>query len=115
MPATFGMHSAAAMADLNGDGMLEVVVGNFAGGLQLFNGNITVNQGIEEATDINFNVFPNPAQGSVTIEGNGLLTIVNSLGQTVFAKEIYDEETVALPRGIWFVKLDDKVRKIVVE
>lgn len=115
MPATFGMHSAAAMADLNGDGMLEVVVGNFAGGLQLFNGNITVNQGIEEATDINFNVFPNPAQGNVTIEGNGLLTIVNSLGQTVFAKEIYDEETVALPRGVWFVKLDDKVRKIVVE
>ena len=115
MPATFGMHSAAAMADLNGDGMLEVVVGNFAGGLQLFNGNITVNQGIEEATDINFNVFPNPAQGSVTIEGNGLLTIVNSLGQTIFAKEIYDEETLALPRGVWFVKLDDKVRKIVVE
>lgn len=115
MPATFGMHSAAAMADLNGDGMLEVVVGNFAGGLQLFNGNITVNQGIEEAPDINFNVFPNPAQGSVTVEGNGLLAIVNSLGQTVFAKEIYDEETVALPRGVWFVKLDDKVRKIVVE
>lgn len=115
MPATFGMHSAAAMADLNGDGMLEVVVGNFAGGLQLFNGNITVNQGIEEAPDINFNVFPNPAQGSVTVEGNGLLAIVNSLGQTIFAKEIYDEETVALPRGVWFVKLDDKVRKIVVE
>ena len=115
MPESFGMHSAAAAADLNGDGVLEVVVGNFAGGLQLFNGNIIVNQGIEEVSDDIFNVFPNPAQGCITIEGKGRLTIANLLGQTILAKEIRGSETVDLPRGIWLVRLNNAVRKIVVE
>ena len=115
MPESFGMHSAAALADLNGDGILEMVVGNFAGGLQLFNGNIAVNQWVKEALNDNFKVFPNPAQGSVTIEGKGLLTIANLLGQVIFTKEIHGKETVELPRGVWLVKLDNNVRKIVVE
>jgi len=115
MPESFGMHSAAALADLNGDGILEMVVGNFAGGLQLFNGNIAVNQWVKEVLNDNFKVFPNPAQGSVSIEGKGLLTIANLLGQMVLAKEIHGKETVELPRGVWLVKLDNNVRKIVVE
>ena len=115
MPEAFGMHSAAAVADLNGDGILEIAVGNFAGGLQLFNGNVTVNQGVEDNTENSFNVFPNPTKGSVTIEGNGRLTIANMLGQTIITKEIHGKETVALPRGLWFVKLDNSVRKIVVK
>lgn len=115
MPESFGMHSAAALADLNGDSVLEVVVGNFAGGLQLFNGNITVNQGIEKVPNDDFNVFPNPAQGTITIEGSGRLTITNVLGQTVVTKTIHGKETMELPRGLWFVKLDNNVRKIVVE
>jgi len=100
---------------LNGDGILEMVVGNFAGGLQLFNGNIAVNQWVEEVLNDNFKVFPNPAHGSVTIEGKGLLTIANLLGQVIFTKEIHGKETVELPRGVWLVKLDNNVRKIVVE
>lgn len=115
MPESFGMHSAAAIADLNGDGVFEVVVGNFAGGLQLFNSNIAVNQGVEEIENEGFRVYPNPAQGQVTIEGSGRLTITNLLGQRVMTKDIDGSETIELKKGVWLLKMVDMTRKVVVE
>ena len=60
-------------------------------------------------------VYPNPSAGRVTIEGSGLLTITNVLGQTVLAREIDGKESIGLPRGLYFVKLNARTRKIVVE
>jgi hypothetical protein len=111
----FGLRSASTLADFNGDGTLKMVVGNFAGGLELFNGNAVVDQGVEEISNDGFRVFPNPARTYITVEGKGGLTITNMLGQTILSKEIDGKENVDLPRGIWLVKLENKVKKIVVE
>ena len=111
----FGLRSVAALTDLNGDGSLEMLVGNFGGGLELMNGNIAVNQGVEEIEKTAFRVFPNPAHGRVTIEGTGRLSITNLLGQTVLTKEINGRETLELPIGIWFVKMNGATQKLVVE
>lgn len=115
MPKSFGMHSAAAISDLNGDGKLEVVVGNLGGGLQLFNGNIAVNQGVEEDSSKTFSVYPNPAKGCFTVEGTGVLRITDVLGREFLKKEIVDSEMVAFQKGLYFVTLDGKTRKIVIE
>ena len=111
----FGMRSAAALADLNNDGNLEMVVGNFAGGLELLNGNIIVNQGIEEEKNETFVVYPNPAKGRFTIMGSGVLRISNALGQMIFTKDIESQTTTELPKGLYFVSLNGKTKKIVVE
>ena len=62
-----------------------------------------------------FKVYPNPTSGVFTVEGTGTLTVMNTLGQTVLTREITGKESVELPRGMWFVKLGETTRKIVVD
>ena len=62
-----------------------------------------------------FKVYPNPTSGVFTVEGTGTLTVMNTLGQTVLTREITGKESVGLPRGMWFVKLGETTRKIVVD
>lgn len=71
--------------------------------------------GIGENESPAFKVYPNPAQGTFTVEGTGQMTITNVLGQTVLTRDINGKETIELPRGIYFVKLNGATRKIVVE
>ncbi len=115
----FGLRSAAALADLNGDGALEMVVGNFGGGLELMNGDIAVNQGVEEVGPSTgsgtFVLYPNPARGLVTIEGTGVLTVSNLLGQAILVREIDGRTTITLPRGFWLVGLNGRTKKVIVE
>ena len=61
----FGMRSSVALADLNADGRLEMVVGNFAGGLQIFNANIHVSQQVAENGLESVSIFPNPAKSEI--------------------------------------------------
>lgn len=69
MPERLGMRSSVAVADLDGDGLMEVVVGSFAGGLRLFNADIPIhNFGISEShEDDRVAMFPNPVQSQLHI------------------------------------------------
>ncbi|MBO7616763.1 MAG: S8 family peptidase [Bacteroidales bacterium] len=62
-----------------------------------------------------FKIYPNPANGCVTVEGTGLIVITNLLGQTILTKEIKDKGKVELPKGLYFVKMGGETQKIVVE
>lgn len=70
---------------------------------------------IEEAENTAFDVWPNPAQGRFTVNGQGTMTITNSLGQTILTKEIDGKESIALPQGLYVVRLGEATRKVVVE
>lgn len=71
--------------------------------------------GIGEQNGENFGIYPNPAKDCFTVEGTGVITVTNTLGQTVLTQEIDGKTTIELPQGMYFVKLGDAVRKIVVE
>jgi hypothetical protein len=62
-----------------------------------------------------FKVYPNPAKGCIMIEGTGTMTITNAIGQAILTKEIKDKDKVELPQGLYFVKMGNETRKIVVE
>ena len=62
-----------------------------------------------------FKIYPNPAKDYIMIEGTGIMTVTNALGQIILTKEIKGKEKVKLPQGLYFVTLGDETRKIVVE
>ena len=72
------------------------------------------NVAIGELGGTAFELWPNPAQGRFTVEGTGLMTVANALGQVVLNKEIEGTETVELPRGLFVVRLGETKRKVVV-
>ena len=75
----------------------------------------SIDLAVTEISEVTFEVYPNPAQGRFTVEGAGTVTISNVMGQTVLTRKIDGKETIALPRGMYFVKLGNQTRKIVVE
>lgn len=70
---------------------------------------------IEENNNFDFKVYPNPASGSITVEGKGQLVVTNPLGQIVLMRYVDDKTVVELPQGLYFAQLANMVRKVVVE
>jgi hypothetical protein len=60
---------------------------------------------VKEINDAAFSIYPNPNNGTFTIQGTGNLTITNILGQTIFQQEIDRNAHIELPAGIYIAKL----------
>ena len=62
MPKTYGMRSSVALGYFNKDCLIDIIVGNFGGGLQLFNSEIAVNNlaVVENQNDVEVLAYPNP-------------------------------------------------------
>jgi len=71
--------------------------------------------GLGEHEAATFSVYPNPSNGVFTVEGAGMMTVMNVLGQIIKETEIDGQYIMELPQGIYFVKMGDETRKIVVE
>jgi hypothetical protein len=82
-----GIRTAAAIADLDQDGFFELIVGNYAGGVNYYPGIqqpqvASVNPVSQGSTQ--FKLYPNPAAGRLMIEMNG------SLGMEVIRISVFD-------------------------
>jgi len=65
-----GMRTAACLADIDTDGNLEMIAGNYSGGLEYFNGYPAVSPGYPENKTWNPSpllISPNPAKHQITI------------------------------------------------
>lgn len=64
-----GTYSAPAIADIDGDGTFEMIVGNDRGGLVLYESADLSLIGLDkERSELYFNMYPNPAQHKVTLD-----------------------------------------------
>ncbi|MDR2978882.1 MAG: FG-GAP-like repeat-containing protein [Bacteroidales bacterium] len=108
-----GAHSAITVADLNNDGFLDLIVGNWAGGLTYFEGtrhpDSTV--GIRPSLSLtNFTVYPNPCQHYFQIDFNEniqeecCLLLYDLQGRLVLSQTIANRDIIHvshLHRGVY--------------
>ena len=115
-----GFNSHPAIADINNDGVLDMILGNERGGLSLFKTNINVD-GTPVSThyvnrNLDINIFPNPADDYFNIEiKNGVnslinLSVYNAVGQEVIRESFnasnHQVDCNSLSSGIYFAKLE---------
>ena len=60
---------------------------------------------VNEAQQLHFSIYPNPSDGPFTVEGEGILSIVNVLGQRIIHEAIHGTTAFQLPRGIYAIQL----------
>lgn len=109
-----GVHTAPALADLNGDDYIDLSIGNYAGGITLLKGKAPGPIGMEEyaAASPQMNIFPNPANAEFYIRfnepGDWNIRIIESQGRLVkqmqlkaASEVVFDAETFV--QGIYYV------------
>jgi len=104
------------IADINGNGMLDYIVGNSRGGLGFFTSDSPVSSNnLVNGKSLNIKVLPNPVSDFVYFEIDGFkegktqLRIINSVGQIALEKSLpYRKSGIdlsRLPAGIYFCEI----------
>ena len=112
-----GKEAVPALADIDGDGFLEMVVGNRRGGLRFLDTDIESNpvNTTNEDDKFSFQLFPNPATDQFQIRLKNIIdndisyAIYNPLGITVKNEKIQsmnvDVDISNLPVGVYFCEV----------
>ncbi|MBO4645525.1 MAG: T9SS type A sorting domain-containing protein [Bacteroidales bacterium] len=107
-----GIRCAPAVADLNQDGYVDLIAGNWAGGLSFFEGATPLPVSAEQplCNKRTASVFPNPTTGLCTVKlpenTCGWLCITDTFGRAVLSRAICNEQQISLnlsplPSGIY--------------
>lgn len=64
-------------------------------------------------------LYPNPSSGTIHMEGAGLVTVSNTLGQVVMTLRMDGKEVFTLPKGLYIVRIENgdgiQTKKLMVE
>jgi hypothetical protein len=113
-----GTRSAPFGADIDHDGYMDLVVGNYQGGVSLYKGSSKNVIGIKEQDNLlhfNFDLFPNPSTMNVTIRITNeynktyVVEIYNMMGQFISSHKIMNNqltlETQQMQQGMYLCKV----------
>lgn len=116
-----GTRSAPFASDINNDGLLDLIVGNYAGGVSFYKGTtslITVHD-LNYANSWSFDAYPNPANNVLNIRINSvekhtyILELYDVLGQLLLKENINEDHlllnTEGITHGIYICKISIKV------
>ncbi|NQX97038.1 MAG: T9SS type A sorting domain-containing protein, partial [Flavobacteriales bacterium] len=116
-----GESSNIAVADITNDGNLDMLIGNYSGGVAFYKGNsIPPPIGIDEKIIINeFSIYPNPTNGLITINfgnnklKNASIQVIDLLGKTLLNQKITAQKTTLnltnYAKGIYLVKFSNEI------
>ena len=119
MGAREGDRTTPTGADLNNDGFIDLIVGNYSGGLSFFKGTATVSTSddLGELPSWNMDAYPNPANATVTIRINTdknsayKIELYNVMGQLIFSEKTTNRNitlaTEQLKQGMYVCKVSE--------
>lgn len=118
MDISQGNRTAPNGADINNDGLMDLIVGNYQGGVSFYKGvNALTTSNIDNFIRFNFDLFPNPANNSFTIrilnEENKIyeLEIYNVMGQLISSEKIINNiiviPTENFSQGMYICKVSE--------
>ena len=107
-----GKRTGAAIADLDGDNLPELIVGNYAGGVTLLKGRTPVLHGVSvsQRETESWRVYPNPATKYIQIQGSESVhsaTLYTPMGIPVLHTNQTRIPVAHLPRGLYIVKINN--------
>jgi hypothetical protein len=122
LPEYIGLRASPAIADLNNDGYLDMIVGTYNGGLYWFSEDYPIGITAPEAqASPSLQIYPNPANNQLhlhwvnqpTHNGNALFQLYNLAGQVVLQHVlpsglVFQDNVIALPTlpdGLYFAKI----------
>lgn len=127
-----GTFAKPAIADLNNDGLLDVVVGTYNGGLQYYQQSTIANALPTNIENAGISIYPNPANGQITVDlgsnassaQNTNLLLYDVVGRLVLSERLvpnqkeYTLTLPPLPSGMYMLHLQgnglNAVQKVVV-
>ena len=114
-----GYNTAPSFADIENDGNYDLVLGNYLGGLKLYNQFFKVSVGIPLIASNDIQIVPNPANTYVTlslqaVHENMKIALYNTLGQQLLQTTLAaDMNELSLsvdsfPTGVYFLKVSSE-------
>lgn len=109
-----GSRTAPTGADINNDGLIDLAIGNYAGGLSLFYGQATNSTYSIQRNITSFNLYPNPVSDELTIELKNnnetvIISIIDMIGREIRQIETTDNliklNVSNLAPGVYLCKL----------
>lgn len=119
-----GTRTAPHLSDINSDGFLDLIVGNYEGGVSFYKGvTALTTSNLDNFINFNFDLFPNPANNSFTIhilnlpdgrqakDNEYILEVYNMMGQ-IIASEKISNNALTLPtdnfsQGMYICKVSE--------
>ena len=102
-----------------------MILGNLSGGIAYFSSDTSLNDTSITNTlnnkQTNFSIYPNPANGQVTIESSeiGIVKIINLLGKTIYkarkSSYLIEINTSQFAKGIYILQLNGLTSKVLIQ
>ena len=117
-----GPRCAPFFEDITNDGLRDLFVGNYAGGLAFFNSTNVSQVGVAELfTDENVTVFPNPSSDKITIAikdnsyNEMMIRCFDVLGKVIFEKSTFNKvieiDVSQFSKGVYIIQMQSKEAK----
>ncbi len=121
MDIDVGSNSAPAVADIDGDGYLEMLVGTKRGGLEFWNTDLKVKNGLSTKNPFSkskIDIYPNPFEDEIIIDINDNpgktinYSIYNTVGSLLIKNKLYKGNNKIklnmLRNGVYFIKISSE-------